>query len=122
MSILVVMEQQGGEWNRMSWETLAAAQQLAVELSTTASAAVLGRGVDALASEVAGKQLAKVYALEHELLREYTPDAWSAALRQLVAQAAPTLVLFPHTYQVRDFLPKLATALGRVAVSDVVAH
>jgi electron transfer flavoprotein alpha subunit len=31
-------------------------------------------------------------------------------------------VIFPHTYQVRDFLPKLATALGRVAVSDVVAH
>ncbi len=31
-------------------------------------------------------------------------------------------MLFPHTYQVRDFLPKLATALGRVAVSDVVAH
>ena len=31
-------------------------------------------------------------------------------------------MLFPHTYQVRDFLPKLATALGRVLVSDVVAH
>ena len=34
----------------------------------------------------------------------------------------PEYVLLPHTYQVRDFLPKLATALGTVAVSDVVAH
>jgi len=122
MSILVVMEQRAGEWNRMSFETLAAAQQLAGELNTTASAAVLGTGLDALAGELAGKQLEKVYAVEHELLNEYTPDAWSSALRQLIAQAKPDTVLFPHTYQVRDFLPKVATALGKVAVNDVVGH
>jgi electron transfer flavoprotein alpha subunit len=122
MSILAVMEQRGGEWNRMSFETLAAAQQLAGELGTTASAAVMGQGVSGLAKELASKQLDKVYAVEHDLLKDYTPDAYTAALRQLVAQTQPQLVLFPHTYQVRDFLPKLATALGRVAVSDVVAH
>jgi electron transfer flavoprotein alpha subunit len=128
MSILVVMEQRGGEWNRMSWETLAAAQQMAADLKTEVNAAILGHGghgghgVDALSTELAGKQLAKVYAVEHELLQEYTPDAYSSALRQLIARAAPDVVLFPHTYQVRDFLPKLATSLGKVAVSDVVAH
>jgi len=122
MSILVVMEQRGGVWNRMSFETLAAAQQLAAELNTTASAVVLGQGIEALASELAGKQLAKLYLVEHELLKEYTPDAYTSALRQLLAQAPHDYVLLPHTYQVRDFLPKLATALGTVAVSDVVAH
>ncbi len=60
--------------------------------------------------------------MEHDLLKEYTPDAYCAALRQAVAHAGASLVLFPHTYQVRDFLPKLATSLNRVAVSDVVAH
>ena len=122
MSILIVMEQRGGAWNRMSFETLAAAQQLARELNTTASAAVLGQGVEALAGELAGKQLEKIYVVEHELLKEYTPDAYTSALRQLLAQVKPEYVLLPHTYQVRDFLPKLATALGTVAVSDVVAH
>src|SRR5205823_1543677 len=81
-----------------------------------------GQAIDALASELAGKKLAKAYVVEHELLKEYTPDAHTSALRQLIAQSAPSLVLFPHTYQVRDFLPKLATSLGKVAVSDVVAH
>jgi electron transfer flavoprotein alpha subunit len=122
MSILVVMQQRGGEWNRMSFETLAAAQQLAGELGTTASAAVVGSGVDAAAVELAGKQLDKVYAVDHELLKDYTPDAWSSALRQLIAHAGPGYVLFPHTYEVRDFLPKLATSLGKVAVNDVVGH
>ncbi len=122
MSILVVMEQRGGVWNRMSFETLAAAQQLAKELNTSASAAVLGQSTGSLAEELASKQLEKVYDVDHDLLKDYTPDAYTQALRQLVAQAKPSLVLFPHTYQVRDFLPKLATTLGRVAVSDVVSH
>jgi electron transfer flavoprotein alpha subunit len=122
MSILTVMEQRGGAWNRMSFETLSAAQQMARELNTTACAAVLGQGLEALAGELLGRQLEKIYLVEHELLKEYTPDAYTAALRQLVAQVKPEYVLLPHTYQVRDFLPKLATALGTVAVSDAVAH
>jgi electron transfer flavoprotein alpha subunit len=128
MSILVVMEQRaiGGPpaWNRMSWETLAAGQQLARELQQPVSAAVLGQGVDGLAAELAQKQLERVYVVEHDLLSSYTPDTYTAAVRQLVEKMTPQpqVVIFPHTYQVRDFLPKLATALGRVAVSDVVAH
>ena len=122
MSILAILEQRSGEWNRMSFETLAAAQQLAKELGTAASAAVLGHGVEALASELQSKQLEKIYAVNHELLARYTPDAYCAALGQLIDRFHPTVLLFPHTYQVRDFLPKLATSQNRVAVSDVVAH
>ena len=122
MSILVVMEQRDGAWHRMSWEALSAAQRLAGELHLPAIAAVPGSGVDALAAELAGRQLAKVCVVDHQLLRDYTPDGYALALRQLVEQVKPKLVLFPHTYQVRDFLPKLATAFGRVAVSDVVSH
>jgi len=122
MTILAVLEQRSGQWNRMSFETLAAAQQMAKELGATASAAVLGHGIEALAGELASKRLERVYAVEHELLQQYTPDAYGVALGQLVERFHPDLLLFPHTYQVRDFLPKLATALHRVAVSDVVAH
>ena len=122
MSILAVLEHNGQQWHRMSWETLAAAQQLAGELNTTASAALLRPGGQAFAQELAGKQLDKVYLVDHELLEPYTPDGFAIALRQLIAQVKPTLVLFPHTYQVRDFLPKLATSLSKVAVTDVVSH
>jgi electron transfer flavoprotein alpha subunit len=122
MSILAVMEQRAGEWHRMSWETLAAAQQLGTELQQPVSAAVVGDNVSALAGELAGKQLARVYAVEHPLLKDYTPDGYTAALHQLIDSAKPNVVVFPHTYQVRDFAPKLATSLARVMVSDVVSH
>jgi electron transfer flavoprotein alpha subunit len=126
MSILVVMEQRAVQgppaWSRMSWETLAAGQQLGSELQLPVSAAVLGQGIESLAAELTGKRLDHVYAVEHDLLKDYTPDTYTAAVRQLVEHTQASIVIFPHTYQVRDFLPKLATALGRVAVSDVVAH
>ncbi len=122
MSILAILAQRAGAWHRMSWETLAAAQQLGAELGQPVSAAVAGGGVAGLAGELAAKQLERVYAVEHGLLQDYTADGYAAALKQLIAAAKPQIVLFPHTYQVRDFAPKLATALGRVLVSDVVAH
>jgi electron transfer flavoprotein alpha subunit len=122
MSVLAVMEQRGGQWNRMSFETLAAAQQIARELGTTVSAAVLGHNIGALANELGTKQIETVCAFDHELLKEYTPDAYTLAFAAYADLFHPSIVLFPHTYQVRDFLPKLATRLDRVAVSDVVAH
>lgn len=122
MSILVFMEQRGGEWNRMSWETLAAAQQFGRELDQPVSAAVFGRGIGALADQLKGRKLARVWAVEHELLENYTPDAYSRAAQQLMLRADARLALFPHTYEVRDFLPKLATSMERVAASDVIGH
>ena len=32
LSVLAILEQQSGQWHRMSWETFAAAQQLAASL------------------------------------------------------------------------------------------
>ena len=122
MSILAVMEQRGGAWNRLSFETLAAARQFAAELDTTASAAVLGHSIGHLAGELAPRHLEKVYAVEHALLQDYTADGYTMALRQLVEMAKPSIVLFPHTYQVRDFLPKLAASLGKAAVSGAISH
>ena len=122
MSILAVLEQRDGAWHRMSWETLAAAQELGSEMKLPVSAAVVGGDVSKLAGELAGKQLERVHQVEHALLKDYTPDGYTAALRQLIASAKPRIVLFPHTYQVRDFAPKLAAALERVLVSDVVSH
>ncbi len=121
MSVLVILEQQGGQWHRMSWETLAAGQQLAAALGQPVEAAVVGKGIAGLAAEGATKKLAKVWAVEHDLLDAYTPDGYAAALEELIKKAAPTLVLFPHTYQTRDFAPKLATRFSQVLISDVIA-
>jgi electron transfer flavoprotein alpha subunit len=113
--VLVAMERRGGDWHRMSWETLAAGQQLAAQMGQGISAAVVGP-----AGELAAKKLDRVYSVAHQLLATYTADGFTAALEQLIRKVNPSIVLFPHTYQVRDFAPKLATRFDKVLVSDTV--
>jgi electron transfer flavoprotein alpha subunit len=120
MKILVVTEQRQGKWSNTSFETLVAAQQIAAATAGTITAAVVGKNVTTLAEELAAKNVAEVLAVENELLQNYTPDGYCIALKQIVESTKPDLVLFPHTYQVRDFAPKLAAMLGRGMVGDCV--
>jgi electron transfer flavoprotein alpha subunit len=120
--ILVIVEQREGKLNRVSWETLTAGQAIAAETGWPLEAAVVGGSVGALAAEVAGKKVAKVYAIENPKFEPYTPDAFAAGLKQFLSAKQPKLVLMPHTYQVRDFVPKLATAMGRTVISDAIGY
>jgi electron transfer flavoprotein alpha subunit len=121
-TILVIVEQREGKLNRVSWETLTAGQAIAAETGWPLEAAVVGGSVAPLAAEVAGKRVAKVYAIENARLEPYTPDGFAAALKQFLSGKQPSLVLMPHTYQVRDFVPKLATAMHRTVISDAVGY
>jgi electron transfer flavoprotein alpha subunit len=122
MKILVITEQRQGKWNNTSFETLAAAQQIAAAASGSVSAAVVGKGIEALAAELAAKNLAEVLRIEHDLLENYTPDGFCIALKQVVESSKPDLVIFPHTYQVRDFAPKLAAMLGKGMIGDCIGY
>src|SRR5579863_9051816 len=122
MSVLAVIEQRDGTLHKSALEGIAAAQQIGAQLDLPVFAAVLGSGVEPVAQTLAGYSLKKIHAVEHELLRQYTPDGYTVALKQLIEAHQPKYVIFPHTYQVRDFAPKLATALNRVLVSDVISY
>src|SRR6201999_2850172 len=121
-SILVVAEQRDGKLNRVSFETIAAAQAIGKETGWTVEVVLPGGGIGALAQELAGKAVAKVYALEADALQAYTSDAYVHALKAFIEEKQPKLVLFPHTYQVRDFAPRLALALDRTLISDSVGY
>jgi len=116
--ILVVAEQRNGTLHRASWEALAAAQELAG--GVLVEAAVLGDGAPGAATEFSHGAVASVHVIEHAALEAYTPDGYVTALEQAVAQLKPEHVFLPHTYQTRDFAPKLAARLGRALVTDCV--
>ncbi|HEV8492255.1 MAG TPA: electron transfer flavoprotein subunit alpha/FixB family protein [Candidatus Angelobacter sp.] len=117
--ILVVMEQRVGRISRISWEALAASQKF--EGAGAVMAIVLGAETDASAAEVAARISGKVLRVEHPLLAPYTADGYVAALQQLIQREEPACVVFPHTYQVRDYAPALAARFGQVLISDVTA-
>jgi electron transfer flavoprotein alpha subunit len=57
---------------------------------------------------------------QHALLKDYTADGYVSALEQLIRKLNPSYVVFPHTYQVRDFAPRLAARFGQVLLADLI--
>ena len=123
--ILVVTERKltaPGRFNPASLEAIAAAQELGRQLQAPVQAVVLeSASASELTAELAQYQLDAVLHARHDALAAYSPDVWTAALVQIVTAAQPALVLLPHTYQVRDFAPQLATRMGAGLITDVIA-
>jgi electron transfer flavoprotein alpha subunit len=119
--ILVVAEQKDGKLNRASWEAIAAAQQLSKDAGAgEIQALVLGKGVAGPAGELAAAAVKGVLTIEHDAVATYTPDGFVQAVQQVVSQLSPQYVVFPHTYQTRDFAPALAATLDRALITDVI--
>jgi electron transfer flavoprotein alpha subunit len=114
--ILVVAEQRDGTLNRATLETIAAAQKLAGDAPV--KAVLFGQSVAAIGQELA-TSVSEVLLVENSALSTYTPDAFVAALQQIADSVKPTYVLFPHTYQTRDFAPMAAVRIGGSLVTDV---
>ncbi len=105
MDILIVLEESNGQIHRMGLESIAAGQHLADEMGLTAGALQLG----------------EVLKVNDALLESYSADGYSEAVKQIIDQENPTYVLFGHTYQVRDYVPRLSAKLNKPFLVDNIA-
>lgn len=113
---VVVAEHASGHLNRASLEVVATAQSLGGGVT------VVQLGADeAVTQELSGLAVEAVVVAESDVLGVYTADAWTAAVCDLLPRLEADIVLFPHTYQTRDFAPRVAARLGRPMVTDCIA-
>lgn len=119
--ILVIAEQRDGRLNRASWEAIAGAQQMAAASNVPIVVAIPGDSLSAVADELAAAAVAEVVTLASPALATYTADGYTAALHAAITELAPATIVLPHTYQTRDFAPKLAARLDRAIITDVTA-
>ena len=119
--VYVILEDRGGRLSRISFEAIAAANILASQSDAKPTAIVIGSQTEALAIQAAATDVAKVARIEHQLLSPYTSDGYTIAIEQFIRVESPDYLVFPHSYQVRDYAPALAARLGRVLVGDVTA-
>ncbi|MGE3512018.1 MAG: electron transfer flavoprotein subunit alpha/FixB family protein [Vicinamibacterales bacterium] len=118
---LVIAEHRNGTLNRASWEAIAAIQQMPGGGRAAVVLLAAPGAVASLAAELATADVQEVIVLEHVTLENYTADAYTAALHALAVELAPEHIGLPHTYQTRDFAPRLAARLDRAIATDVTA-
>jgi electron transfer flavoprotein alpha subunit len=119
--VWVILEEQQTPISRAGWEAVAAGQQLAALAGLPVHAAILGAATAIAADEVRIKALSRVVRVEDPLLANYSADAFSQALLQLIAAETPNYVVFPHTWRVRDYAPAVAAHLGQCLIVEVTA-
>ena len=117
--ILVVQESRRDHSSRLFQEVLAAGRILAGITGLPLEAAAIGDPSNDVFLEIAGPPPTLAHAIQHPLLETYTADGYALAFEQLIRELKPAYVLFPHTYQVRDFAPRLACRFNQVLIGDV---
>jgi len=90
-------------------------------MGLTAGALVLGGNADGLADQASAYQLGEVLKVNDALLESYSADGYSEAVKQIIDQENPTYVLFGHTYQVRDYVPRLSAKMNKPFLVDNIA-
>jgi electron transfer flavoprotein alpha subunit len=121
-NILVFIEHKDCVLNKTSLEAITAAQSIAKDLGLTVSAVLPCDKDCGLANDIAGYELAKVIVAKNDKLGTYTPDGYADAWEQVIKSENPQYVVMSHTYQVRDFAPKVAARMGREVVGDCIRY
>jgi electron transfer flavoprotein alpha subunit len=121
-NILVFIEHKDCVLNKVSLEAIAAAQSIGKDLGLTVSAVIPCDKDCSLAGTIAQYNLEKVIVARNPKLDKYTPDGYADAWTEIINKENPQYVVMSHTYQVRDFAPKVAARLGKELVGDCIRY
>ncbi len=114
--IVILMQSEGGLVNRASLEAINGARQLKQAGSSTLHAAIFGSAEPP--APLTGCDIDEILQMSSTELDDYSPDYYIAAAEALIKQESPDLVIAGHTYQARDWLPRLAARIGAPLISD----
>ncbi len=120
--ILVFIEHKDCVLNKTSLEAITAAQSIGKDLGLKIGAVIPCDKDCALAEEISQYDIEKVIIAKNEKLGTYTPDGYTDAFEQVIKAESPQYVVMAHTYQVRDFCPKLATRFEKEMLGDCIRY
>jgi len=119
---LVFSDHRDCNLNKTSLEAITAAQSIGKDLGLGVTAVIPCDKDCGLAQEIATYAVDRVIVAKNDKLGTYTPDAYADAWEQVIKSTNPQYIVMAHTYQVRDFAPKVAARFGREVVGDCIRY
>jgi electron transfer flavoprotein alpha subunit len=116
MNTLVVLESNRGDLHRLSKEAIVAAQGLGGEVS----AIILGKDAEIIASELINVKLEEIIMVKNEYVNSYNADGYTEIISNVIKQESPKNIVLGHTYQTRDFAPRLSARLNIPFIPDLI--
>ena len=116
MKSLVIIEHKNGVLHRMSREAISGAQKIGGDIT----ALVIGENAESVSNELSNFQIEKTVIVDHELVPSYNVDGYKEIIKQVVDSISPHIIITGHTYQARDFMPRVSAALDIPFIPDIV--
>ncbi len=116
--VWVVAEHSDGVVHPATFELTGKARELADSLETKVGVCIAGESVSHMAKELIAAGADNVYAIEHELLKEFDPTAYRKAIADAVDKYVPQIVLYAATPQGRMLAPMVSYRTGCGLTAD----
>tara|TARA_B100001996_G_scaffold365809_1_gene335990 strand:- start:56 stop:997 length:942 start_codon:yes stop_codon:yes gene_type:complete len=116
MDILVVLEDNNGELHRMSREAIVGAQQIGGSVSALA----IGKNAKHFADKIKHLNISEVITVNHEAVSNYNADGYAAVVAEIAKNESPKFIITGHTYQTRDFMPRVSAKLDIPFIPDII--
>ena len=116
--VWVFCEQRQGKMMSTSYELISEGRKLADERGTKLYGLLLGDGIEGIAKELGGYGADGVYVCDHPLLKEYTTDAYTKVICDVVEEFKPEVLLIGATNIGRDLGPRCAARLHTGLTAD----
>jgi electron transfer flavoprotein alpha subunit len=117
MKILCFIQTLDGKANNNSLESLFAAQEISKNNNAEVHAVVFNKDV---ATKLSSYKLNSVIYINNSELETYNPEYYLKSLELLNNELNPDLLIFGHSYETRDWVPRLSARLDKAFVSDCV--
>ncbi len=116
--IWVLAEQRNGKIMNVAYEILGAARRLADKKKCEVCAVLVGDKVRDLSDSLIHHGADKVYVVESPLVKDYTTDAYTNILEQVIKNFKPEVFLYGATTIGRDLAPRVASRVHTGLTAD----
>jgi len=119
--IFVITEQQDGAFRKVTFETVSEGRRIADGLNTDLTAVVMGSGVESITAELEKYGADKILVADDPVLAEYTTDAYTNVLANIIKPLDPELIIIGASTQGKDLAARLAARLDAGMAMECVA-
>ena len=116
MNILIIIEHKNGKMHRMSREAIVGAQKIGGQIT----AVVIGKDHGEVVNELLNYEIEKTIVVDHDLIPAYNADGYKEIVKQVFDFIDPKFIVAGHTYQSRDFIPRISAALDIPMLADLI--
>ena len=116
MNILIIIEHKNGKMHRMSREAIVGAQKIGGQIS----ALIIGKDHEEILNELLNYEIEKTIVVDHDLVPAYNADGYKEIVKQVFDSVDPKFIIAGHTYQSRDFMPRISAAFDIPMLADLI--